>query len=78
MNREYHKNYSHELQRDMEALVYGHAGQPMLVFPSSMGRFFEYEDSGMIGALAGKIEAGQLQVFCADSVDTEKSEAKRS
>ena len=63
MNREYHKNYSQELQRDMEALVFGHAGQPMLVFPTSMGRFFEYEDSGMIRALAGKIDAGQLQVF---------------
>ena len=53
MNREYHKQYSHELGRDMESLVYGHAGQPILVFPTSMGRFFEYEDAGMIRALAG-------------------------
>jgi esterase/lipase superfamily enzyme len=71
MYREYHKSYSRELQRDMEALVFGYAGQPILVFPSSMGRFFEYEDTGMIGALAGKIDAGQLQVFCVDSVDAE-------
>ena len=71
MNREHHKSYSHELQRDMEALVFGHAGQPILVFPSSMGRFFEYEDAGMIRTLAGKIDAGQLQIFCLDSVDTE-------
>jgi esterase/lipase superfamily enzyme len=71
MNREYHKYYSHELQRDMESLVYGHAGQPILVYPTSMGRFFEYEDSGMIHALAGQIDAGQLQVFCVDSVDRE-------
>jgi esterase/lipase superfamily enzyme len=71
MHREYRKNYSHELQRDMEALVFGHAGQPILVFPTSMGRFFQYEDSGMIRALAGKIDAGQLQVFCVDSVDGE-------
>jgi len=71
MNREYRKNYSHELGRDMEALVFGHAGQPLLVFPTSMGRFFEYEDRGMIQALAGKIDAGQLQVFCVDSVDGE-------
>src|SRR5438128_9986797 len=71
MNREFHKNYSHELQRDMEGLVFGHAGQPLLVFPSSQGRFFEYEDAGMIRALAPKIEAGELQVFCVDSVDSE-------
>ncbi len=71
MNREYYKHYSHELGRDMESLVFGHAGQPILVFPTSMGRFFEYEDAGMIRALAGKIDAGQLQVFCPDSVDGE-------
>ena len=71
MNREYHKAYSQELNRDMEALVYGHAGTPLLVFPTSMGRFFEYEDRGMIGTLAPKIERGELQVFCPDAVDTE-------
>ena len=60
MNREHHKNYSHELQRDMESLVFGHAGQPLLVFPSSQGRFFEYEDAGMIRALAPKIDARLL------------------
>src|SRR5712672_12670 len=71
MNREHHRNYSHELQRDMEALVFGHAGRPLLVFPSSQGRFFEYEDAGMIRVLAPKIDSGQLQVFCVDSVDSE-------
>ena len=59
MNREYNKEYSHELGRDMESLVYGHAGQPILVFPTSMGRFFEYEDAGMIRTLAAKLEAGR-------------------
>ena len=71
MNREYHKGYSQELHRDMEALVFGHAGTPLLVFPTSMGKFFEYEDRGMIGALADKIERGELQVFCPDGVDLE-------
>src|SRR5713101_6302295 len=56
MNREYNKQYSHELGRDMESLVFGHAGQPIVVFPTSRGRFFEYEDAGMIGALAGKLD----------------------
>jgi esterase/lipase superfamily enzyme len=71
MNREYHKGYSHELGRDMELLVFGHAGSALLVFPTSMGKFYEYEDRGMIGVLAGKIDRGELQVFCPDSVDTE-------
>src|SRR6476646_2398703 len=71
MNREYHKGYSQELHRDMEMLIFGHAGRPLLVFPTSMGRFFEYEDRGMIGVLGGKLESGELQVFCPDAVDTE-------
>ncbi len=71
MNREYHKAYSQELHRQMETLVFGHGGAALLVFPTSQGRFFEYEDRGMIGALAPKIERGELQVFCPDSVDSE-------
>jgi len=71
MNREYHKGYSQELHRDMEMLVFGHAGTPMLVFPTSMGKFFEYEDRGMIGVLAPKLERGDLQIFCPDAVDLE-------
>jgi len=55
----------------MEALVFGHAGPPVLVFPSSQGRFFEYEDAGMIGVLAPKIDAGELQISGVDSVDSE-------
>ena len=55
----------------MELLVFGHAGPPMLVFPSSMGAFFEYEDRGMVGAVADKLEHGALQLFCVSSVDDE-------
>ncbi len=71
MNREYHKWYSPSLGRDMELLIYGHGGAPLLVFPSSMGRFYEYEDRGMIAAIAGRYEHGQAQAFCVDSVDSE-------
>ena len=71
MNREYHKWHSSALGRDMEFLVYGHAGDPVLVFPTSMGRFYQYEDFGMVATFSQKIESGQYQVFCVDSVDEE-------
>ena len=71
MNREYHKWYSSRLNRDMELLVFGHAGTPVLVFPTSRGRFFEYSDRGMIDAVSDKINRGELQFFCVDSVDSE-------
>jgi len=71
MNREYHKWYSNALQREMELLVFGHGGAPLLVFPTSMGRFFDYEGRGMIAAIGHKYENGELQAFCVDSVDSE-------
>ncbi len=71
MNRDYHKWFSWRLGRDMELLVFGHAGPKMLVFPTRGGRFYEYEDMRMIEVLRPKIEAGELQVFCLDSVDAE-------
>ena len=71
MRRNYHNWFSPRLDRHMELLVFGHGGTPVLVFPSSRGRFFEYENNGMIHALAPKIDAGQLQIFCVDSIDGE-------
>jgi esterase/lipase superfamily enzyme len=71
LKREYHKWFSKDLGRDMEMLVFGHGGKPVVVFPTSRGRFFEYEDRGMIGAVADRIDAGWLQFFCIDSVDGE-------
>jgi len=60
----------------MELLVFGHAGARVLVFPSSMGKYFEWEDRGMIGALAHHIENGWLQLYCVDSVDSDSWYAK--
>jgi len=70
MNREYHRWFSPALGRDMELLLFGHAGTPTLVFPSSKGRFFEYEDRAMIHAVDA-YEQGRRMAFCVDSVDAE-------
>jgi esterase/lipase superfamily enzyme len=71
MHREYHKWYSPRLNRDMELNIYGHAGARVLVFPTSMGRFYEYEDRGMVANLGDQLENGWLQLYCVDSVDAE-------
>jgi esterase/lipase superfamily enzyme len=55
----------------MEMLRFGSRGLPLLVFPTSMGRFFQWEDFGMVGELASRIEEGRLQLWCLDSVDGE-------
>lgn len=71
MNREYHRWYSPSLHRDMELLIVGHAGARVLVFPTSKGKFYEWEDRGMMGTLGEQLERGWLQLFCVDSIDAE-------
>ena len=71
MRREYHRWFARDLDRDMELLAFGHTGRPMIVFPTSMGSFHEFEDRGMVAALADKLEAGALQLFCVSTLDTE-------
>ncbi|PLS77993.1 MAG: esterase [Chloroflexi bacterium] len=71
MHRSYHRWFSPALGRDMELLLFGHAGAPVVVFPTSQGRFFEYEDRGMVGALSEHLEQGWIQLICVDSVDSE-------
>jgi len=71
MHREYHKWYSPRLHRDMELLVFGHAGARTLVFPTRAGRFFDYENWRMVAALREKIENGWIQLYCVDSIDAE-------
>jgi esterase/lipase superfamily enzyme len=71
MKREYHRWYSPSLGRDMELLLFGHSGARLLVFPTSMGRFYEWEDRGMAHALGEPLERGWLQMICIDSVDAQ-------
>ncbi len=40
MNEEYKKWYSHNLNHDFEMLVFGHDGYPLIIFPTSMGRYY--------------------------------------
>ena len=71
MHREHHRWFSPSLGKDMQLLVFGHGGARVLVFPTSMGKFFEWEDQGMMGALAEHLERGWIQLYCVDSVDEE-------
>ena len=71
MQIDYHKEYSHELGREMEFKVYGHGGKPVLVFPCQNGRFYDWEGFGMLETLGDYIDAGKIQLFTADTIDGE-------
>ncbi|TAD82282.1 MAG: esterase [Bacteroidetes bacterium] len=76
MERAYEVWESKALGKSMELLVYGHSGARVLMFPTRKARFFDYENWGVIDALAPKIEAGFLQVYCVDSIDRESLYAR--
>lgn len=53
----------------MELLRFGHGGARVLVFPTRGGRFFDYENWGLVDVQRDALESGTLQLFCVDSVD---------
>lgn len=54
----------------MELLVFGHAGVPVIVFPTSGGTFHEFEDRRLVEAIGCKIDNGEIQLYCVDAVDS--------
>lgn len=71
MNITYSKIYSESLGREIEYKIYGHAGKPIIVFPSSGGSFYEYEDFGMVGSISDFIENDRIILITPDSIDNE-------
>ncbi|MBB5981136.1 esterase family protein [Kribbella solani] len=57
------------LDRRGTLIRYGHFGRPVLVFPSEQGRAWDYENNGMVDAVAHLIEAGRVKLYCVDSYD---------
>jgi esterase/lipase superfamily enzyme len=51
-------------------IAYGHYGRPVLVFPSEQGRAWDFENNGMVGAVADLIDAGRVKLYCVDSGDS--------
>ncbi len=67
MRRDYVGLWSPAIGAEGGLLAYGHHGRPLLAFQSEQGRCSDYEDRGMIDAIADLIGAGRVKVY---SVDT--------
>ncbi|MDE1190770.1 MAG: alpha/beta hydrolase-fold protein [Arachidicoccus sp.] len=69
MHEVYHKWYSPVISRDMEMLVFGYSGRPVILFPSSMGKYYEAKDRGLIQSAEWFINNGFVKIYCVDSID---------
>jgi esterase/lipase superfamily enzyme len=68
---EHHAWHSPAIGRTFELKAYGWRGRPILVFPTSKGRFFQYEDSGMVEACRLFLEEGRIKLYAVDGIDWE-------
>src|SRR5258708_37654537 len=57
--------------RGFEMLAFGHAGVPVVLFPTSQGRYYEYEDFRLIEAAAPLVDAGRVKLYCPAGRDGE-------
>ena len=69
MTERYVKWRTNHLSREFEMLVFGHAGYPMILFPTSKGHYSQNKDFGLVGSVSYLINAGRLKIYCPDGID---------
>jgi esterase/lipase superfamily enzyme len=69
MNRQAAELWSDAIGAAGSVIRYGHWGRPVLVFPTEQGRAGDFEDNGMVEAVADLIDAGRVKLYCVDSYD---------
>jgi len=53
----------------MPLVAYGHAGQPLLMFPTAAADYLEYERFHLVEAIRPQIERGQIRAYSVNSVN---------
>lgn len=69
MNREVAELWSDDIGAVGTIIRYGHWGRAVLVFPTEQGKARDFEDNGMVAAIADLVEAGRVKLYCVDSYD---------
>ncbi|PKL82693.1 MAG: esterase [Ignavibacteriae bacterium HGW-Ignavibacteriae-3] len=69
MKEIYHKWYTQYLSRDIEMLVFGHEGYPIILFPTSKGKYHENKDFGLVESAGHLIDQGKIKIYCPDGID---------
>ena len=69
MRRDITSWYSHNLNMDMPLVAYGHAGYPLLMFPTAAADYLEYERFYLVDAIKDFIENGLIRAYSINSVN---------
>jgi len=71
MHFERHRWHSPNLGREMQTLIFGHAGAKLIAFPTSYGTCWEWPDRKMHHVIGDHLENGWAQLICVDQVHTD-------
>ena len=71
LDEQYHKWHSPAIGREFEMLVFGHAGYPVILFPTSKGSYYQNKDQGLIETARWFLENGKVKIYCPDSLDND-------
>lgn len=77
LKEEYFKWFSPNLGMETEMLVFGHSGYPIILFPTSMGRFYQNKDFKLIDTVEWFLDNGLVKIYCPDSIDEQSWYAKQ-
>ena len=76
MSRREIRLFSPAIGAEGTVLAFGHFGRPVLAFPSEQGPAWQYEERGMVGAIADLLDAGRVKLYCVASFDSESWQAQ--
>jgi esterase/lipase superfamily enzyme len=61
--------FSQNLNIEMPLVAYGHAGYPLLMFPTAAADYLEYERFHLVDAIQPLIDAGKVRAYSINSVN---------
>jgi esterase/lipase superfamily enzyme len=64
-----HRWYSPSLSRNIDVLAFGHRGYPVILFPTSLGHYYEAKDFKLIESVNWFLDQGLVKIYCPDGID---------
>jgi esterase/lipase superfamily enzyme len=71
VKEDYHKWHTLYLNREFNMLVFGHAGIPVVLFPTAQEKYYTYKDNGLINSVSNFIEEGKIKIYTPDGIDND-------
>lgn len=69
MVEHYYTIFSSHLGTDVPVLVSGHYGYPVILFPTSLGKFDQNKDFGLIDSVSHWINEGKIKIYSVGTFD---------